>query len=99
MRNRGMPHGKIGPLYEAARAEGGGLPLVCRAAEGLIGAVRRGDTVFIVTGAASGPLMPKGENDGPVGGAVILRSDAARSLQVGIGDAGNEIGFGRITDA
>src|SRR5947209_12913952 len=65
MQNRGMPHGKIGPLYEAARAEGGGLPLVCRAAEGLIGAVRRGDTVFIVTGAASGPLMPKGETTDP----------------------------------
>jgi hypothetical protein len=80
MRNRGMPHGKIGPLYEAARAEGGGLPLVFRAAQGLIGAVRRGDTVFIVTGAASGPLIPKGENDGPVGGAVL-----ARALQWGLG--------------
>lgn len=65
MRNRGMPNGKIGPLYEAARAEGGGLPLVYRAAQGLIGAVRRGDTVFIVTGAASGPLMPKGETTDP----------------------------------
>src|SRR5260370_20356593 len=80
MRNRGMPHGKIGPLYEAARAEGGGLPLVYRAAQGLIGAVRRGDTVFIVTGAASGPLIPKGENDGPVGGAVL-----ARAVQWGLG--------------
>ena len=80
MRNRGMPHGKIGPLYEAARAEGGGLPLVYRAAQGLIGTVRRGDTVFIVTGAASGQLMPKGENDGPVGGAVL-----ARALQWGLG--------------
>jgi hypothetical protein len=80
MRNRAMPNGKIGPLYDAARAEGGGEPLVFRAAQGLINALRPGDNVFIVTGAGSGPLIPKGENDGPVGGAVL-----ARALHLGLG--------------
>jgi D-glutamate cyclase len=78
MRNRAMPNGKVGPLYDAARAEGGGEPLVYRAAQGLINAVRPGDTVF--TSAGSGPLIPKGENDGPVGGAVL-----ALALQRGLG--------------
>lgn len=74
MRNRGMPAGKIGPLYEAALAEGGGLPLVYRAAAGLMEAVHRNDNVLIVTGAGSGPLIPKGENDGPVGAAILARA-------------------------
>jgi hypothetical protein len=74
MRNRAMPNGTIAPLYEAARAEGGGEPLTYRAAAGLIKHVRRGDNVFIVTGAGSGALIPQGENDGPVGAAVIARA-------------------------
>lgn len=80
MRNRGMPAGKITPLYEAARAEGGGLPLTYRAAKGLAEAVGRHDTVLVVTGAGSGPLIPNGENDGPVGAAVL-----AHALQFGLG--------------
>lgn len=74
MRNRGMPRGKIAPLYEAARTEGGGRPLTLRAAEGLRGHVHRDDTVIIVTGAGTPALMPKGEDDGPVGAAVLGRA-------------------------
>ena len=80
MRNRGMPLGKIIPLYEAARAEAGDQPLAFKAASGLLDSTRRDDTVIIVTGAGSGPLIPKGENDGPVGAAVL-----ARALRWGIG--------------
>ncbi|HYW24386.1 MAG TPA: glutamate cyclase domain-containing protein [Terriglobales bacterium] len=80
MRNRGMPGGKIAPLYDAARAEGGGQPLALRAAAGLIANAGRGSNVLIVTGAGSGPLIPYGENDGPVGAAVL-----ARALHRGLG--------------
>lgn len=74
MRNRGMPGGKIIPLYEAARAEGGGEPLTFRAAASLLSRTRRHDNVLIITGAGSGPLIPNGENDGPVGAAVLARA-------------------------
>jgi hypothetical protein len=74
MRNRAMPNGTITPLYEAARAEGGGEPLTFRAAAGLVKNVRPHDNVFIVTGAGSGTLIPQGENDGPVGAAVLARA-------------------------
>jgi hypothetical protein len=80
MRNRGMPAGKIIPLYEAARAEAGDQPLIYRAAAGLVQSTRKGDTVIIVTGAGSGDLIPMGENDGPVGAAVL-----ARALYWGLG--------------
>jgi D-glutamate cyclase len=80
IRNRGIPIGVTRPLYEAARAEGGGRPLTLRAAEGLVDKVRRGSNVFIITGAGTPPLLPKGENDGPVGAAVL-----ARALYRGIG--------------
>jgi hypothetical protein len=80
MRNRGMPAGKIIPLYQAARAEAGDQPLAYKAASGLRACTGRHDRVIIVTGAGSGPLIPKGENDGPVGAAVL-----ARALYWGIG--------------
>src|SRR5262245_42249460 len=80
IRNRGMPTGKIIPLYEAARAEAGGPPLTWAAASGLLSRVARGDKVLIVTGAGSGHLIPNGENDGPVGAAVL-----ARTLYWGLG--------------
>ncbi len=80
MRNRGMPGGRIIPLYEAARAECGGEPLAFRAAASLLARTRRDDSVLIVTGAGSGPLIPNGENDGPVGAAVL-----ARALHRGVG--------------
>lgn len=80
IRNRGMPRGITRPLYEAARAEGGGRPLTLRAAEAILERVHAGDNVFIITGAGMPPLMPKGENDGPVGAAVL-----ARALYWGLG--------------
>lgn len=80
MRNRAMPHGTIIPLYDAARKEGGGQPLTLRAAAGLVEHVHPGDNVFIVTGAGSGELIPQGENDGPVGAAVL-----ARAVLLGLG--------------
>ena len=80
MRNRAMPNGTIAPLYEAARAEGGGEPLTYRAAAGLIKNVRPKDRVLIMTGAGSGKRIPQGENDGPVGAAVI-----ARAVLLGLG--------------
>lgn len=80
IRNRGIPTGVTRPLYEAARAEGGGRPLTLRAAEGLVENVRPGRNVFLITGAGTPPLLPRGENDGPVGAAVL-----ARALYRGIG--------------
>lgn len=80
IRNLGMPRGITRPLYDAARAEGGGKPLTLRAAQGLVERVHRGDNVFIITGAGTPPMMPKGENDGPAGAAVL-----ARALYWGLG--------------
>ncbi len=80
LKNRGMPHGFLVELYEAARKEGGGRPLTTRAAELLHGNVSKGDTVFILTGAGYPPQMPTGESDGPPGAAAL-----ARTLYWGIG--------------
>ena len=74
IKNRGMPHNTLVPLYEAARKEGGGRPLSIRAAEGLVGAVGRGDAVFLMTGSGYPPQMPKGESDGPPGAAALARA-------------------------
>lgn len=74
MRNPGLPHGMIAPLYDAARAEGGGEPLTYRAARGLLDNVGAGDFVLINTGAGTGELIPNGENDGPIGAAVLARA-------------------------
>lgn len=73
MRNAAMPWGKIIPLYDAARAEGGAVSLCMAAATGLARNIKDGDRVLIVTGAGTLPLLPRGENDGPVGAAVIAR--------------------------
>ena len=74
MKNRGMPHNILVPLYEAARKEGGGRSLSIRAAEGLVKAVGKGDVVFLMTGAGYPPHMPKGESDGPPGAAGLARA-------------------------
>ncbi|MCB1492856.1 MAG: DUF4392 domain-containing protein [Rhodobiaceae bacterium] len=73
LKNRGMPHGFLVDLYEAALSEGGGRPLTTRAAELLHDKVGKGDTVFILTGAGYPPQMPTGESDGPPGAAVLAR--------------------------
>ena len=74
MKNRGMPHNILLPLYEAARKNTGGRPLSILAAEGLVKNVGKGDAVFVMTGAGCGPWMPKGESDGPPGAAAIARA-------------------------
>ncbi len=73
IKNRGMPFGILQPLYDAARAAAGGRPLCMLAAEGFMRTLKRGDTVFVLTGAGYAPTMPKGESDGPPGAAAIAR--------------------------
>src|SRR6185312_3335376 len=72
-KNRGMPHGILAPMYDAARKAAGGKPLSMAAAQGLKEHVRKGDVVFIMTGAGYEPTMPKGESDGPPGAASLAR--------------------------
>jgi len=73
LKNLAMPHDIVVPMYEAARAEGGGRPISMRAAEGFLANVKRHDAVFVVTGAGYPPGMPTGESDGPPGAASIAR--------------------------
>lgn len=74
MRNRAMNHNIIGPIYAAARAEGGGRPITTRAAEALRDTVQPGDRVLIVTGAGYAPEAPNGESDGPPGAVSLARA-------------------------
>jgi hypothetical protein len=74
MRNRGMNYGIVRQIYDEARREGGGRPITTRAAEALVGAVKPGDVVFIVTGAGYYPEVPHGESDGPPGAAALARA-------------------------
>jgi len=80
MRPHAVAHGKIRPLYDAVVAKTGRKSLSLAAAQALTNAVSAGDNVLIVTGAGVPPYLPYGENDGPVGAAVI-----ARALSLGIG--------------
>src|SRR5947209_8703599 len=73
VKNRGMPHGVLQPMYEAARKAAGGRPLTMLAAEGLKRTLGRGDVVFVMTGAGYAPTMPKGESDGPPGAVALAR--------------------------
>jgi hypothetical protein len=72
-KNRGMPHGILLPMYEAARKAAGNKPVTMTAAKGLKKHLGRGDVVFILTGAGCEPTMPKGESDGPPGAASLGR--------------------------
>lgn len=72
-KNRGMPHGILQPLYDAARSQQGGRPISMLAAERLKDAVGKGDVVLILTGAGYEPTLPEGESDGPPGAAAIAR--------------------------
>jgi len=74
MRNRAMNHHIIGPIYDQARAEGGGRPISARAAQALFDGVRPGDRVLIVTGAGYAPEAPNGESDGPPGAAALAHA-------------------------
>jgi hypothetical protein len=73
MRNRGMNYGIVRQIYDEARKEGGGRPITTRAAEALVGKVKPGDVVFIITGAGYYPEVPHGESDGPPGAAALAR--------------------------
>ena len=72
-KNRGMPHGILQPMYDAARKAAGNKPVTMAAAKGLKKHLGRGDVVFIMTGAGYEPTMPKGESDGPPGAASLAR--------------------------
>ncbi len=74
MRNRGMNHNIIAPIYNEARREGGGRPISARAAEALVDQVGEGDVVLIVTGAGYAPEVPNGESDGPPGAVSLARA-------------------------
>jgi hypothetical protein len=76
----GLPRGVIRPLYEAAREAQGGAPLVYLAGQKLLQAVGKGDCVLIVTGSGRRDGLPKGETDGPLGGASL-----GRVLDFGLG--------------
>lgn len=80
IKNRGMPHGILGKLYQAARAHAGDRPIAMAIAETLQARCKAGDVVLVLTGAGYLPTMPKGESDGPPG-AVAL----ARALHRGLG--------------
>jgi len=62
-------------IYDAARSKVN-EPFTLSAAKRLIESVKKGDTVFILTGAgrAGGLWLPKGETDGPPGAAAIGRT-------------------------
>lgn len=79
-KNRGMPTNILAPMYEAARKLTGGRPISMVAAEKLVEAVGKNDTVLVLTGAGLKPILPEGENDGPPGAAAI-----ARALYKGLG--------------
>jgi hypothetical protein len=72
--------GVAADLYGAALEAQGGAPLSLLAASRLHGAVGKGDTVLIATGAGHVVHMPAGETDGPLG-AVAL----GRILERGLG--------------
>jgi len=80
VRNMGMPHDVLRPMYDAARALAGGRPISVVCAERLAAALQPGDTVLVLTGAGYAPTMPKGEDDGPPGAASL-----ARALYKGLG--------------
>ncbi len=70
MRRPGLPRGFKWPLYEIARAKLS-EPAVLAAARLLD---RSPAAIGIVTGAAVPEHMPRGENDGPFGAAVLARA-------------------------
>ena len=70
----------IPKLYDCASQKLGGKPISLVAAQSLLDKVKKGDTVFLVTGCATWPYLPKGENDGPPGVASL-----ARAIRIGLG--------------
>ena len=80
MRWGGRPDRDVIPrLYDCACHKLGGKPVSLVAAQRMIGQVKPGDNVFLVTGCASWPNVPLGENDGPPGVASL-----ARAVRIGL---------------
>ncbi|WP_420006309.1 glutamate cyclase domain-containing protein [Arenibacterium sp. LLYu02] len=73
IKNRGMPHNVLAPMYAAARKLTQGRPISIAAAEMLVASVAPGDRVLILTGAGYPPQLPHGESDGPPGAAALAR--------------------------
>jgi len=72
--------GAIVQLYDyASQKIYGGKSISLLAAQKLIDTVKPGDNVFLVTGFASLPNMPYGEDDGPLGIASL-----ARAVKIGL---------------
>ncbi len=80
IKNTGMPHGVLRPMYEAARELAGKRPISAVCAERLTAAVQPGDVVLVLTGAGYAPVLSNGESDGPPGAASL-----ARCLYKGLG--------------
>ena len=57
-KNRGMPHGVLRPMYQAARKLAGKRPLSMVCAEALKQALGPNDTVLVITGAGYEPTLP-----------------------------------------
>lgn len=60
-------------LYGAARKKQG-RPLAYEAAQRLVGSVKKGDKVIILSGNGHPSNLPAGETDGPTGVAALARS-------------------------
>ena len=67
-------------LYDCACEKLGGKPISLLAAQSLLDKVKPGDCVFLITGCATWPNLPKGEDDGPPGIASL-----ARAVRLGLG--------------
>ncbi len=61
-------------LYAAAREAQGNEPLTYLAAKRLMETVKKGDTVFVITGTGIDQWVPEGESDGPIGCAALARA-------------------------
>ena len=70
----------IPKLYDCACQKLGGKPVSLVAAQKMIDQIKAGDNVFLVTGCASWPNLPMGEDDGPPGIASL-----ARAVRIGLG--------------
>lgn len=70
----GLPCGIVVPMYEVCRKWQGDIPLSLLAAASLKSRIKKGSTVFILTGAGVAPKLPEGETDGPHGAVALAAS-------------------------
>ncbi|MFD5224407.1 glutamate cyclase domain-containing protein [Microbacterium sp. NPDC058342] len=74
LRSSSFPRDVIRPLHEASLRQLGESSISGAAARALRERIGPGDVVFILTGSGYPPAMPKGENDGPPGGAHLAHA-------------------------